>query len=213
MLSSVQQRVEMILQTIDRLGIVKINHLLEIHDLKSYRNTCRIITTQLRPFIHETYFQKEKVMYLNKKGREFIASEKGDITISYSTLHTLMRNEVYIHFKCPQDWKNEYPLETNIKAQNSFAMFNSGLSPINKKKVVCDAVFKRNGYLHLIEVDNERKMIDNQKKIENYKEVLPAYKDETPIVYFFTKTESRKRKLAEWLKGIRHEVLTFSEIK
>lgn len=213
MLSSTQQRVESLLQTIDTLGIVKIKHLQEIHDLKSYRNACRIITTQLRPFIHETYYQKEKVMYLNKKGREFIASEKGEIQVNQHTLHSLLRNEVYMHFQCPADWKNESPLETKINAQTSGIIFNSSLPLMEKKKVICDAVFKRNGYLYLIEVDNERKMIDNQKKIGAYREVLPAYKDETPILYFFTKTESRKRKLAEWLKGIRHEVIMFDEIR
>lgn len=124
-----------------------------------------------------------------------------------------MRNEVYIYFKCPHDWKNEHLLEKNEKALNSFGISFQGLSLSNKKKVICDAIFKRNGYLYLIEVDNERKMIDNKKKIESYREVLPAFKDQTPILYFFTKTESRKKKLTEWLKGIRHEVLTFEEIR
>jgi hypothetical protein len=205
--------VESILQTIDRLGIVKIKHIQEIHDLKSYRNTCRIITTQLRPYIHETYFQKEKVMYLNKKGRDFIASEKGEINVSFSTLHSLMRNEVYIYFKCPQDWKIEHPLVGTINTPNNFGISFQGLSLSNKKKVVCDAVFKRNGYLYIIEVDNERKMIDNKNKIEAYKEVLPGLKEETPILYFFTKTKDRKKKLSEWLKGVRHEVFTFEEIR
>lgn len=213
MLSSVQQRVETLLQTIDRLGIVKINHLLEIHDLKSYRNTCRIITTQLRPYINETYFRKEKVISLNKKGRDFIASEKDEVKISLQSIHYLLRNEVYIYFQCPSDWRNEYPHETSVKAPNSFAMFNAGLSPIDKKKVVSDAVFKRNGYFHLIEVDNEQDMKVNKKKVELYREILPSLKDQVPILYFFTTTENRKRKLQEWLKGIRHEVMTFDEIR
>lgn len=204
---------ESILQTIDRLGIVKIKHLLEIHELKSYRNACRIITTHLRPFINETYYQKEKVLTLNKKGRDMIASDKGEVTVNQHTYHSLLRNEVYIYFQCPQNWKNEYALIVNEKPQNNFGIMFQGLSLSNKKKVICDAAFKRNGYLHLIEVDNERKMIDNKKKIDAYREVLPAYKEETPILYFFTKTPSRKKKLEEWLKGIRHEVITFEEIK
>jgi hypothetical protein len=204
--------VETILQTIDRLGIVKIKHLQEIHQL-NYRNTCRIISTQLRPYIHETYFNKEKVIYLNKKGREFIASEKDDIKVSDKTIHSLLRNEVYIHFQCPYDWKTEHALVMSQKAPSSFVIFSEGLSPINKKIVVCDAAFKRNGYFHLIEVDNTQDMKVNKKKIDSYREVLPAYKEETPILYFFTKTESRKRKLEEWMKGIRHEVMTFEEIK
>jgi hypothetical protein len=153
------------------------------------------------------------VIYLNKKGRELIASEKDEVKVSIQTIHALMRNEVYIHFNCPYDWKTEYPLTTNTQPTNSFGISFQGLSLSTKKTVVCDAVFKRNGYFYLIEVDNERKMMDNKKKIENYREVLPAYKDQTPILYFFTKTDSRKQKLTEWLKGIRHEIITFEEIK
>ncbi|MDP4087115.1 MAG: hypothetical protein Q8934_21365 [Bacillota bacterium] len=211
MLPSTQSRVERMLETVDRLGIVKIKHLQEIHKL-NYRNLCRIINSHLRPFIHETYYQREKVIYLNKKGREMIASDR-EITVNQQTLHSLMRNEVYIYFNCPQDWKIEYTIESNVNASNDIQINSLGLTLSTKKKLNVDAVFKRNGYLHLIEVDNERKMIDNFKKIESYKEILPGYKNETPILYFFTKTESRKRKLEEKLKGIRHEVLTFEEIK
>jgi hypothetical protein len=205
--------VEMILQTIDRLGIVKIKHLLEIHDLKSYSNTCRIIKTQLRPFIHETYFQKEKVMYLNQKGRELIASENDELKISMQTIHYLMRNEVYIYFNCPPDWKNEYTLEKKVDSFKGSGIVFNGLSLSDKKKVVPDAVFTRNGYQYLIEVDNTQDMRVNKKKIEAYKEIIPHLKTGTPILYFFTTTENRKRKLEDWLKGIRHEVMTFDEIR
>jgi hypothetical protein len=201
------------LATIDRLGVVKIKHLLEIHDLKSYRNACRIITTQLRPFIHETYYQKEKIIYLNKKGRQFIASESPEFEVSNQTIHSLLRNEVYIYFQCPQNWKNEHALSIDIKVPKTIPMFTSNLPISNKKKIVSDAVFNRNGYLHIIEVDNTQDMRANKKKIETYKEILPAYKEETPILYFFTKTESRKKKLEEWLKGIHHKVFTFEEIR
>jgi hypothetical protein len=166
----------------------------------------------MEPYIIETYYEKEKVIYLNKAGKEFIASTSEESKRGLM-LHTLMRNEVYIHFKCPYDWKNEYTLEVDSKPQNSFQIQFKGLSLSNKKKVVADAVFKRNGYLHLIEVDNERKMIDNKKKIENYREVLPAYKNDSPILYIFTKTENRKQKFEEWLKGINHKVITFEEIR
>ena len=211
MLFSTQQRIESLLTTIDRLGIVKIKHLQQIHDL-NYRNACRIISSQLRPFIHETFYQKEKVIYLNKKGRELIASEK-EVQVNQQTLHSLLRNEVYIHFNCPADWQNEYTLETAGNALNSFGISFQIGTLTNTKKLIADAVFKRNGYMHIIEVDNEQKMNDNKKKIDSYKGVLPAYKSETPILYFFTKTENRKIKLEEWLKGIRHEVKTFEEIK
>ncbi len=184
----------------------------EIHQL-NYRNTCRIISTQLRPYIHETYFNKEKVIYLNKKGREFIASEKDEVKVSVQTIHSLLRNEVYIYFQCPYNWEIEYKLLASIEQPNHFGISFQGLSLSNKKTVISDAVFKRNGYFYLIEVDNTQDMRVNKKKIETYREVLPSYKDETPFLYFFTQTESRKKKLEEWLKGIRNKVLLFEEIR
>ena len=33
----------------------------------------------------------------------------------------------------------------------------------SKKKVISDAVFTRKGYLHLVEIDNNRSMKDNRK--------------------------------------------------
>lgn len=150
---------------------------------------------------------------MNKKGRNFIASESPEFEVSSQTIHSLLRNEVYIHFQCPQNWKNEYALEVNVKPRKAFDIAVQGVSISSKRKIISDAVFKRNGYFHIIEVDNTQDMRANKKKIETYKEILPAYKDETPILYFFTKTESRKKKLQEWLKGIHHKVFTFEEIR
>jgi hypothetical protein len=159
------------------------------------------------------YFNKEKVIYLNKKGREMIASDKEEIKVSAQTIHSLLRNEVYIYFKCPFDWEIEHTLSASVEAPNSFGVSFQGLSLSNKKTIVCDAVFKRNGYFYLIEIDNTQDMKVNKKKIEKYREVLPAYKEQTPMLYFFTQTESRKKKLEEWLKGIRSKVLLYQDIK
>lgn len=216
MLSSTQQRVECLLTTIDRLGMVKIKHLQRIHELK-YRNMAQTINRHLKPYINETFYEREKVIYLNKDGRSFIGSDK-DPQKPTLIAHTLLRNEVYLHFHCPTDWRNEYTLETEVKQQNNFSIQFSGLKMNNKRKVVADAMFTRNGYVHLIEVDNARDMSENRKKIDNYAEILPMVRkqfEQTPILYFFTTTEHRKRKFEEWLKGrsIRHEVKTFVEIK
>jgi hypothetical protein len=196
----------------DRLGIVKIRHLQEIHHL-SYKNTCRIIATHLRPFINETYYQKEKVMTLNKKGRDLIASERDDIKINQHTIHSLLRNEVYIHFDCPNDWKNEYVIKTPINDFLGVKLNSLTFTLPDEKTIISDAVFKRNGWVHLIEVDNTQDMRINQKKIESYKEVIPSLKGDPAILHFFTTTEKRKRKLEEWMKGMRHEVQLFDEIK
>ena len=189
--------------TIDTLGMTKIRHLQQIHDLKSYRNACRVVK-QLSPYIHETYFEKEKVIYLNKEGRELIGSTK-EMKKNSLMQHTLLANEIYLYFNCPFDWKREYTLE--MEHSNLTGISFNGIGLV-KKKVVSDAAFSRNGYLHLIEIDNKRDMADNRKKINNYLENMkPNYK-----LYIFTTTKQRKRKFEEWLKK-RGEVFLFEEIK
>jgi len=179
--------------------MAKIKHLQQIHDLKSYRNACRVIK-QLSPYIHETFHEKEKVVYLNKNGCDLIGSTK---EVKKTTLieHTLLANEAYLYFGCPLDWKREYVLEEKQKMLSGLQL---GGFKLASKKIVADAVFSREGYLHLIEIDNTRKMIDNQKKIESYLEMLrPSHK-----LFIFTKTEDRKRKFEKWLKG-KGQVLIF----
>lgn len=190
---------------------MKIKHLQQIHDLKSYRNACRVVN-QLKPYVHETFFEREKVIYLNKEGLELIGSEK-EIKKSTQMAHSLLRNEVYIYFGCPYDWQNEYAIEANLRPPSNFEIHCLGVKLNNKKKVVCDAVYKRNGYLHLVEIDNTQSMAENKRKIEAYREVLPQVKENVPILYFFTTTEIRKRKFEELLRGMRYKVHTFEEIK
>jgi hypothetical protein len=134
-------------------------------------------------------------------------------------MHTLLRNEVYLYFNCPLDWKNEYRLETPLKPRSNLDIHLGGNMKLrDKMKVVCDAMFTRNGYVHLIEIDNTRDMIDNRKKIENYAEIIPLVRKDfqgLPKLIFFTTTENRKKKLSSWLKGksLNHEVKTFNEIR
>ena len=204
------------MMTIDQLGIVKIKHLQSIHKLGSYRNACKIVN-QLSAYTNQTYYNKEKVVYLNKKGRDLIGAEKEINGISQAK-HYLLRNEVYLHFDSPIDWINEYTFEVDEVAPRSVDIIVQGLKPSNKKKVVCDALFTRNGYTHIIEIDNTRDMIDNRKKVNSYAEILPLIRKDfksAPILYFFTHTQDRKKKLSAWLKdrGIRHEVLMYDEMK
>lgn len=196
--------------------MTKIRHLQQIHDLKSYSNACRVIK-QLSPYIHETMFNKEKVIYLNKEGRELIGSKK-EVKKNMLIEHTLLCNEAYLYFNCPLDWKTEYVIETKESVQSSFGIQFKGLALADKKKVVSDASFSRNGYLHLIEVDNIRGMADNKSKIESYADVLPKLKERlglVPTLYVFTSTEDRKRKFEGYMKknNLRGEVKTFDEIK
>jgi hypothetical protein len=208
-----QERKEQLLTTIDRLGAVKIKHLLRIHnDLRSYRNACRVVQ-QLEDYTHQTFYDREKVIYLNKEGRKLVASSK-EVKKSPLLEHILLRNEAYLYFGCPSDWKTEYSLETKPQEPDPTSLDvkinGGGYKLINKKKVVADAVFTREWYLNIVEIDNTRNMIDNKRKIELYREVMKDLK--VPKLWFFTTTDDRKRKLLEWMKGMRCEVRTFGEI-
>ncbi|MEE3950783.1 hypothetical protein [Peribacillus frigoritolerans] len=216
MKSFTQQRIENLLTTIDQLSMTKIRHLQQIHDLKSYSNACRVIK-QLGPYINETMFNKEKVIYLNKEGRELIGSKK-EVKKNMLIEHTLLCNEAYLYFNCPLDWKTEYVIETKETVPSSFGIQFKGMSLSNKKKVVSDASFSRNGYVHLIEVDNIRGMADNKNKIESYVDIFPEVKNRLgliPTLFIFTSTEDRRRKFQGWMKqhNLRGDVKTFDEIK
>lgn len=210
MLLSTQSRIESLLTTIDQLGMVTIRQLRQKHDLKSYRNACRVVK-QLEPYIHTTFFNKEKVLYLNKNGVDLIGSTR-DIKRNPAFIkHSLLANEVYFHFNCPLDWKREHIFELESIKQG---IIFSGLNLIYKK-VIADAKFERNGYMHLIEIDNARKMIENHKKIDSYVEVMKQINHTIPVLYVFTISKDRKRKFESWIKqnNLRAHVHTFDEIK
>ncbi|MBU5212208.1 hypothetical protein [Heyndrickxia oleronia] len=210
MILSKQSRIESLLTTIDQLGMVTIRQLRQKHDLKSYRNACRVVK-QLEPYIHTTFFNKEKVLYLNKSGVDLIGSTR-DIKRNPAFIkHSLLANEVYFHFNCPLDWKREHIIELESIKQG---IIFSGLK-LTYKKVIADAKFERNGYMHLIEIDNARKMIENHKKIDSYVEVMKQINHTIPVLYVFTLSKDRKRKFESWIKqnNLRAHVHTFDEIK
>ena len=129
--------------------------------------------------------------------------------------HTLLRNEAYLYFNCPIDWKTEYKIESKEKVPTFDIQFK-GLS-LAKKKVVSDAAFTRNGYLHLVEIDNTRSMSDNYKKIDSYVDVLAKVKEQLeliPALYVFTTNLDRKRKFEKYMQQykLRGEVKMFNEI-
>jgi Replication-relaxation len=191
--------------------MVTIKQLYRIHNLGSYRNTCRVIA-ELSPYLHEER-GKEKIVYLNKEGRELIGSTK-EVRKNAMMQHTLLCNEAYIYFGCPSDWKTEYRIE--VENHMNLEITIRGVNT-QKKMVIADASFKKDGHTYLIEIDNTRHMIDNYKKIEKYAEILPLVRKQfefMPTVYFITTTEERKKKLSERLKkhGIRHVTKTYKEM-
>lgn len=130
--------------------------------------------------------------------------------------HILMTNDVYIYFSSPVDWKREFLIEVKSQNDYDFGIKVKGLTT-TKKRIIPDALFTRNGYVHLVEIDNTRSMQDNKKKVEKYVDMWPEIKrrfNQSPVLYFFTTTKERKRKLTDWLSkhNLRFEVKTFEEI-
>lgn len=165
--------------------------------------------TQLAPYLNEAFYNREKVVYLNKKGRDLIGSTR-EITKSAQLEHHLLRNEVYLYYGCPPDWKTEHTLEIENKPARRVDYVVKGLTPATKIKAVCDAYFKRNAVSYVIEVDNTRDMADNKRKVKLYAEILRSMPGHTLV--YFTKTTERKSKLTEWVNGT-GTVLTFDEIR
>jgi hypothetical protein len=138
----------------------------------------------------------EYIYYLNKEGRELIGSDKVvQKTINYE--HTIMRNDIYIHFGCPKLWQNEYKI------------------PNPEFTIIPDAIFSVKGQQYFLEVDREQKMKKNIEKLLQYK----RFKDmelwqkrnmgRFPVLVFYTSKDSRKHQLTEANPGI--ELLTLTK--
>jgi len=209
------ERIEHVLSTIDMLGAVSVKQLHEILKLGSYRYTCQVVNNIENYLCVER--GKLKIVYLNKEGRELIGSDQG-VKKSMMLNHMLLANDAYIHFDCPLDWKREYKIEVRIKnpvLSNAFVADFKGVNVPTKNKIVPDAVFTRNGYVYLVEIDNIRKMLDNRKKIERYKEMwidIKQHFNAQPKLCIFTKSEKRKREFLKLCEKLPCEVFTFSEI-
>lgn len=199
--------------TIDRLGAATIRQIHGIHEseLKSYRNACAAIK-RLEPYVHTIYFNKEKVLYLNKPGRDLIGSDK-EIKQNQHLEHNLLRNEAYIYLNKPVDWQIEKSLEYEVQQANQLGILIKGMNVATKNRVIADAYYTRNGYTHLVEIDNKSDMKDNLRKIKSYVEYFKFL--DTPRLEIFTRTSNRKNTFKKWLLEykLRGEVLTYDEIR
>lgn len=199
-------RTEQILSVIDQLGAVSVKQLYEILKLGTYRHTCRVIAA-LEPYLHISRSQ-QKIVYLNKEGRQLIGSDK-EIKKSILFDHMLLANQAFIHYNCPQDWKREYAIEIAHEPEFSFAIQVKGLSVATKKKIIPDALFTRNGYVHLIEIDNTRSMQDNRKKIEKYREMWTEIQKQfnvQPKLCIFTLSEKRKKEFSQLCEKLQSDI-------
>lgn len=208
MLSNTMKRImreEEILQSFEVLKFATREQLQRIHDLKSDRNALKILN-QMKEFFHVQVHKGLNVYYLSKKGRDTIGSDV-EMKWTLQAEHHLLRNELYIYFNCPSDWRTEHEIVFTPK----------GLVQ-TEKRIIADASFTNMGIIHLLEVDRTQSMSENKEKIDTYADLSPLLFDKFnhhPVIIFYTISELRKKKLEEYckVKGVKCMIFTKEDLR
>lgn len=190
------QRDEQILLLLKKFDFLTRDQLNSYFKLGTARNTNYVLRnlSEYLKTIREGY---QSIYYLSREGREYVDCEKirkkgGHVQ------HVVMRNEIWLHLKCPKDWKNEVKISDE------------------KTSVVADAVFTRNGFYHFLEVDNLQSMKENRAKINRYKELLDSLVKQFgyfPTLVWLTTTEHRRKQLENACNGLNFKVFTIKDIQ
>lgn len=196
--------------SLDKLGFATRSQLQQVHDLGTVRNANRILRDMSEYIHHFRLF--ENVFYINKNGYDFIGLDKEPLKRNSHVEHYLMRNDMFIYYNCPDDWKNEYPVTFKSKVD-----LGNGIIQNKEKSIVPDAMFTVNKIYHFLEVDNLQNMKENKKKIDVYKDLALSIKEQfkhTPTIVYYTSSENRKSKLDEWCDraGLHYRVFTKRDV-
>ena len=174
------QRQEKILLSLAKLTYAMIEQLQIIEDLKGYRNAHRILYEMEKDKLICSVRHDKKIYYVTNKGNDLIGN--GNTKLSKSEIqHTLMRNDLYIHFGIPVSWKKEAPVIIN-----------------GKIVLISDARFKRNNCYYFVEIDNKQAMRTNYEKIKKYSEIFKVIRKQfnyNPVLIWYTLSDVRKERL------------------
>lgn len=190
------QRNEQILLLLKKFDFLTRDQICNYFNLGTNRNANKVLY-RLTDYLTSIRIGYQSIYYLNKNGREYVDCEKirkkgGHVQ------HVVMRNEIWLHFKCPKDWRNEVKISDE------------------KTSVVADAVFTRNGFYHFLEVDNLQSMKENRAKINRYKELLDSLVKQFgyfPTLVWLTTTEHRRKQLESACNGLNFKVFTINDIQ
>lgn len=192
-------REEQILLLLRKYDFLTRDQLKRYFRLGSTRNANKVLYN-LSDYLLSIREGYQSIYYLSKLGREYVNCEKirkkgGHVQ------HTIMRNELWLYYGCPYDWKSE------IKVSDG------------KATVIVDAMFSKSMQHHFLEVDHTQTMIENRTKITRYKELLDnglitQKLGHFPTLVWLTTTELRRKQLQEACKTLPGvKVYTFNEIK
>lgn len=200
-----KERLEKILLSLENLGFATREQLQVIHQLGKKRNANRVLQ-DMAPYIQiKRHPERDccNVYYLSKQGCEKIGTDK-ERRYSNEVEHYLMRNDMYIHFGCPDTFTIE-----------EVVAFRLG----NKEMIIRpDACFSLGDRVYFLEVDRIQKMKVNRRKLERYAELAPVFMEQfayPPKIVFYTETDSRKELLVKegGKYGLDIQVLVKEEIK
>lgn len=157
-----------------------------LHDLKSDRNAQHVLK-QMSPFLN-TFKDGQNIYYLNNKGRARVECEKVRKKTS-NVQHYLMRNALYIAYGSPSNWDNEI----RIKSEGNSS----------KITLVCDALFKIDKKIYLVEIDNTQTMKKNKAKVEKYRRLIErnVFRG-VPKIIWVTTTDYRRKRLLGLCEGL-----------
>ncbi len=195
-------RQEKILLSLNELKFATSEHIRVLHKLGSLRNALKVLN-QMKEYLTIRKHNGRNVYYLNNLGREIIGAET-EIKWSLTVDHHLLRNDMYLYFKCPHDWKAEQKITFKYK---------NGLS-YKESSIIPDATFTLHNIFHFLEVDRTQSMSENKKKINQYKLLSPAIEEQfkhKPILVFYTTTESRKGLLEKLCSDVGLENIIISK--
>lgn len=192
-LSQREEQILLLLQNYDFLTRDQINRYFR---LGTVRNTNKILG-RLSDYLLSIREGYQSIYYLSKDGRAYVGCEKirkkgGHIQ------HIIMRNEFWLFYKCPPDWKSE------IKVSDGQAT------------IIVDAMFTRNGFQHFLEVDNLQTLQENREKIKRYKVLMNSLVKQYgyyPTLVWVTTTEYRRKQLEKACEGIKVKVYTIDDFK
>lgn len=188
------------------LGFASRSQIQEIHKLGSTRNANRILR-DLHEYVN-SFRIEESIYYLNQAGIHLLGLDIKPLTKNLQVDHYLMRNDLFIYYKYPRDWRMEI--------KNKYLVRNDS-GGVTSKTITPDACFTVNGVHYFAEIDNTQHMNVNQKKIEAYKEFVSSFKEQfkqTPTIVFYTNSENRKKTLDEWCDraGLYYRVFTKKDL-
>ncbi|MBG9453324.1 hypothetical protein ABE61_04345 [Lysinibacillus sphaericus] len=165
-------------------------------NLGKKRNTNRVLHN-LSSYLSSIRDGYETIYYLNNLGRIYVGCDKVRKKGGH-VQHTIMRNEFWLFYKTPRDWKNEVKISDGTTS------------------IIVDGMFSRNGFQHFLEVDNLQTMKENREKIKRYRLLMDSLMKQLgyyPTIVWLTTTELRRQQLEASCGGLKCKVYTINDIQ